>query len=235
MTKFQKFVSAIILIIFALSSLLMFLPSNSNTNQSQSLKEYNFEEVKKLIPEKENVEFFSFFCPHCYDFEYKYGIVPEIKNNNISLNQYHVDFMTPNSNIYTHAWAIALNLKKENNLFNIEQVKQNLFNLAQNPNGEGLKISNINELYNLAFKDLIDLVSFETMSKSEEVKKIISKQEDLIYALSIKGVPSFFVIDPKLEDHKMINYIDTTKYQEKGIKTVKEFREQIIKDLKTFN
>lgn len=235
MTKFQKFVSAVILIIFVLSSLIMFLPSDSNTNQSQSLKDYNFEEVKKLISEKENIELFSFFCPHCYDFEYKYGIVSEIKNNNISLNQYHVDFMTPNSNIYTHAWAIALNLKKENNLFNIEQVKQNLFNLAQNPNGEGLKISNINELYNLAFKDFTDLVSFETMSKSEKTKKLISKQEDLVYALSVRGVPTFFVVNPMLEENKVVQYADTSKYQEKGIKTVKDFREQLIKDLKSFN
>lgn len=243
MTKKQKIISGIILIIFLFTSLLMILPPPSSQSSSQLLLKEHLKtnknefvnEIKNLTTEKENIEFFSFFCPHCYDFEYKYGIVPEIKNNNISLNQYHVDFMTENSNVFTHAWSIAIVLKKENNLFNIEQVKERLFNLAQDLNGNGLKIKNVNELYDLVFKDLIDLVAFETTSKSEDVKALILKQEKLLELLEVRSVPSFFQINPKSENEIKIEHINTSKYHEKGINTVKEFREEIVKDFKKMN
>ncbi len=32
------------------------------------------------VAEKEVVEFFSFYCPHCYDFELTYKIPSQIKN-----------------------------------------------------------------------------------------------------------------------------------------------------------
>lgn len=234
MTKTQKIISIIILMVFILSSLFAILPNNfSNNIENIKNKKYdNVEEIKQLVLEKENIEFFSFFCPHCYDFEYKYGIVPEIKNNNIQLNQYHVDFLTSNSNVFTEAWSVAMILKAKNNLFNLEEVKARLFNLAQNPNGNGLKIYNVNELYDLVFKDLIDWVSFETLFKSEEVQKLTLKQKMLSNLLKIRSVPSFFQINSNLENDIRINHIDTSKYHENGVKTVKEFREQIIKDLK---
>lgn len=104
--------------------------------------------------------------------------------------------------------------------------------MAQNPNGNGLKIYNVNELYDLVFKDLIDWVSFETLFKSEEVQKLTLKQKMLFNLLKIRSVPSFFQINSNLENDIRINHIDISKYHENGVKTVKEFREQIIKDLK---
>lgn len=104
--------------------------------------------------------------------------------------------------------------------------------MAQNPNSNGLKIYNVNELYDLVFKDLIDLVSFETLFKSEEVQKLTLKQKMLSNLLKIRSVPSFFQIKSNLENDIRINHIDTSKYHENGVKSVKEFREQIIKDLK---
>lgn len=58
--------------------------------------------------QKEVLEFFSFYCPHCYDFELNYKIPSKVKAGlpeGAVLKQYHVDFLGRQSTELTRAWA----------------------------------------------------------------------------------------------------------------------------------
>ena len=63
------------------------------------------------------VEFFSFFCPHCYDFERTYRINQALMDGlpkDVKLTRYHVDFLGGDFGpIVTHAWAVAMALGVE--------------------------------------------------------------------------------------------------------------------------
>ena len=66
-------------------------------------KEYN---IVRQAPsaQKEVLEFFSFYCPHCYDFELNYKIPSQIKANlpeGTKLVQYHVNFL-----LWLKVWKI---------------------------------------------------------------------------------------------------------------------------------
>ena len=78
--------------------------------------------------QKEVLEFFSFYCPHCYDFELNYKIPAQIKANlpeGTKLVQYHVNFLGRQSENLTRAWAFAMAQGVE------DKVKTSLFEGAQ--------------------------------------------------------------------------------------------------------
>lgn len=79
--------------VIALSSLFAF-----NVMAAEPKLGKDYVAVAKAQPDqqKEVVEFFSFYCPHCYDFQYKYKIPEQIDAKlpeGTKVVQYHVDFM----------------------------------------------------------------------------------------------------------------------------------------------
>ena len=101
----------------------------------------NLEEGKQYVQvgqtasaQPEVIEFFSFYCPHCYDFELNYKIPSQIKANlpeSTKLVQYHVNFLGRQSENLTRAWAFAMAQGVEDKvktaLFEGAQKVQNLF------------------------------------------------------------------------------------------------------------
>ncbi|HDL4619063.1 TPA: thiol:disulfide interchange protein, partial [Mannheimia haemolytica] len=75
----------------ALSALFTF---NSTAIAADPTAGKEYIEVRKApSAQKEVVEFFSFYCPHCYDFELSYKIPSQIKEklpSDSKLVQYHV-------------------------------------------------------------------------------------------------------------------------------------------------
>ena len=77
--------------------------------QAQELtenKEYVVVEGQQRSAQPEVIEFFSFYCPHCYSFETQYHIpqkVAESLPEGTSFKQYHVDFLGRQSENLTRA------------------------------------------------------------------------------------------------------------------------------------
>ena len=110
---------------------LAFAAAFSLSVQAQELtenKEYVVVEGQQRSAQPEVIEFFSFYCPHCYSFEAQYHIPQKIAESlpeGTSFKQYHVDFLGPQSENLTRAWALALAINAE------EKVKIPLFKAAQ--------------------------------------------------------------------------------------------------------
>ena len=72
---------------------------------------------KPVAGEPQVMEFFSFFCPHCYQFERIYHVNDAVKKNlpaDTKLVKYHVDFLGGDLGpVVTQAWAVAMALGVE--------------------------------------------------------------------------------------------------------------------------
>ncbi|PZD57804.1 thiol:disulfide interchange protein DsbA, partial [Pantoea ananatis] len=72
---------------------------------------------KPVAGEPQVMEFFSFFCPHCYQFEQIYHVGDAVKKNlpaDTKMVKYHVDFLGGDLGpVVTHAWAVAMALGVE--------------------------------------------------------------------------------------------------------------------------
>ena len=72
---------------------------------------------KPVAGEPQVMEFFSFFCPHCYQFERVYHVGDAVKKTlpeGVKVTKYHVDFLGGELGpIVTHARAVALALGVE--------------------------------------------------------------------------------------------------------------------------
>ena len=91
-------------------------------------KQYLVIEGQQRTAQPEVIEFFSFYCPHCYSFETQYHIpqkIAEALPEGTSFKQYHVDFLGRQSENLTRAWALALAINAE------EKVRMPLCKAAQ--------------------------------------------------------------------------------------------------------
>lgn len=147
-------------------------------------KEYT--EIRKApSAQKEVVEFFSFYCPHCYDFELKYKIPSEIKSQlpaDTKLVQYHVNFLGRQSEDLTRAWALAMALGAE------DKVKTALFEGAQKD-----AFKSMDDIRAVFLAHGITAEQFDGGINSFAVNGLYNKQVQLADDFQIRGVPAFFV------------------------------------------
>lgn len=135
--------------------------------------------------QKEVLEFFSFYCPHCYDFELGYKIPSKIKDGlpeGAILKQYHVDFLGRESESLTRAWALAMALGVE------ENVKAPLFENAKNN-----AIRSMDDIRAIFLENGVTAEQFDGGINSFAVNGLVNKQKQAAEAFNIRGVPSFFV------------------------------------------
>lgn len=135
--------------------------------------------------QKEVLEFFSFYCPHCYDFEMTYKIPSKIKEalpEGAKLVQYHVDFLGRQSENLTRAWALAIALGVE------DQVKVPLFENAQKD-----AFRSMNDIREVFLANGVSAEQFDNGINSFAVNGLVTKQQKAAEAFNIRGVPSFFV------------------------------------------
>lgn len=135
--------------------------------------------------QKEVVEFFSFYCPHCYDFDLIYKIPSQIKENlpeGARLVQYHVDFLGRQSVNLTRAWAFALAYGVE------DKVKKALFENAQKD-----AIKSMDDIKTIFVANGVKAEDFDNGINSFAVNGLVNKQVQLAEDFKIRGVPAFFV------------------------------------------
>lgn len=177
----KKFVLKTTLV--ALSALFAF--SGSAVAQDPVLdKEYS--QVRQApSAQKEVLELFSFYCPHCYDFELTYKIPSEIKQGlpqDAKLVQYHVDFLGRQSENLTRAWALAMALGVE------DKVKTPLFEKAQKD-----EFKSMDDIRAVFLANGVTAEQFDGGINSFAVNGLVNKQKQAVEEFKVRGVPAFFV------------------------------------------
>ncbi|HDL5162269.1 TPA: DsbA family protein [Mannheimia haemolytica] len=167
----------------ALSALFTF---NSTAIAADPTAGKEYIEVRKApSAQKEVVEFFSFYCPHCYDFELSYKIPSQIKEklpSDSKLVQYHVNFLGRQSEDLTRAWALAMALGAE------DKVKTALFEGAQKD-----AFKSMDDIRSVFLANGITAEQFDSGINSFAVNGLVNKQVQLAEDFQIRGVPAFFV------------------------------------------
>lgn len=147
-------------------------------------KEYT--DVKAVPNLPQVLEFFSFYCPHCYQFESVYKVPQTVEKNlpeGVKMERYHVDFLGPLGADLTQAWAVAIVLKAE------DKVTPILFEGIQ-------KMQTINskaDIRNAFIKAGISGEEYDAALNSFVVKSIVAKQQNAAQDLKLRGVPALFV------------------------------------------
>jgi thiol:disulfide interchange protein DsbA len=145
---------------------------------------------KEASSEPEVLEFFSYWCPHCYNFE---PIVAEVKkklDSDVTFKKVHVNFMGFTSakiqDEATSAMLAARLLKKE------EEMTAAIFkqiHVNRRP------ITGLSDLKDLLISAGIEGDKLEKTAKSFGVKSLLTRNNDTIkkYRKDISGVPNFIV------------------------------------------
>jgi len=133
-------------------------------------------------------EFFSFFCPHCYQFEYVNNISGEIQKtlpDDVKFTKYHVDFLGGQFAPYlSRAWAVAVTMGVE------DKVKNPIFYGVQN-SGTITTPSELRETFIQAAGITGD--QYDSAWDSFAVKAFAEKQRKAAEEFHIQGVPSVYV------------------------------------------
>lgn len=155
------------------------------TAQTPTLGKEYLEIRQAPSAQKEVLEFFSFYCPHCYSFELEHKIPSKIKAGlpeGTKLTQYHVDFLGRQSENLTRAWALAMATGVE------EKVKTPLFNAAQ---ADSLK--SMDDIRAIFLANGVSAEQFDGGINSFAVNALLNKQVQAANEFKVRGVPAFFV------------------------------------------
>ncbi|URJ24837.1 thiol:disulfide interchange protein DsbA [Candidatus Blochmanniella camponoti] len=132
------------------------------------------------------LEFFSFYCPHCYQFEEIYHISNNIEQTlpkNVNFYKYHVNFLGNLGKQLTHAWAVAIALRIENRISPI------LFTAIQKQQS----IHTVEDIREIFIKSGVNAEEFDIAWDSVLVKSLILDQEQAAINFRLRGVPSIFI------------------------------------------
>lgn len=167
----------------ALSALFSF---NAMANSPVLGKEYH--EIKNVpSAQKQVVEFFSFYCPHCYNFEVEFKIPSKVKEGlpqGVELIQYHVDFLGKQSENLTRAWALAMVSGVQ------DKVKLPLFEAAQAD-----KLKSMDDIRAIFLANGVTAEQFDGGINSFATSAMVNRQVKASEEFNIRGVPAFFVND----------------------------------------
>ncbi|KGQ35664.1 thiol:disulfide interchange protein DsbA [Gallibacterium anatis] len=161
-------------------------------NVSPAMAAENFTEGKdytslgfKPSNDSSVIEFFSFYCPHCYDYEMKFHIPEKIKQSlpkNVEFKQYHVNFLGAQSENLTRAWALAMAIGAE------DKVRAPLFEAAQKNS-----LSSMDDIRQIFIDNGIDAKEFDGAINSFAVNALVSAQEMAAEKFKVRGVPDFYI------------------------------------------
>ncbi|WP_065648383.1 MULTISPECIES: thiol:disulfide interchange protein DsbA [Pantoea] len=143
---------------------------------------------KPVAGEPQVMEFFSFFCPHCYQFERVYHVSEAVKKNlpaETKVTKYHVDFLGGDLGpVVTHAWAVAMALGVESKvtapIFDGIQKTQTITDPAS-----------LKETFIKAAG--ISAGDYDAAWNSFAVKALVAQQQKAASDVNLQGVPAIFV------------------------------------------
>ncbi|QCI17817.1 thiol:disulfide interchange protein [Buchnera aphidicola (Acyrthosiphon lactucae)] len=177
-------------------------------------KEYTTK--NKIISGIPNItEFFSFFCPYCYEFEKTHNTRYLIKNNikkNISFQIYHVNFLGGKlSSILTKSWIIAQQIGIE------KKIALPIFKGIQ----ETHSINNLNNIKKIFKKEAgVNESTFNSFWNSLTLKILVQKQKKDIKKSHLENIPTMLINGKYLIDYSKIENIFKDNFSQKYINLI---------------
>lgn len=163
----------------------IFLTTGVNAAQFNEGKQYIT--LSKTVPDAPEVmEFFSFNCPHCYQFEQVIHVSDKVAEKlpaSTTIVKYHVDFLPPLGKELTQAWAVAIALGVE------DKITSPMFEAVQ----KKFSIKNIDDIRSVFMDAGIKAEDFDGAWNSFAVKALVAKQEKAAMDVELRGVPAMFV------------------------------------------
>ncbi|PHM71232.1 thiol:disulfide interchange protein DsbA [Xenorhabdus sp. KJ12.1] len=164
----------------------VFMAFNASASDFSEGKQYV--ELKKAVADQPQVvEFFSFYCPHCYQFENIFHVPGTIAKNlpeGVTHERYHVDFLGPLGKDLTDAWAVAIVLKVQDKVLPV------LFDGIQKTQTINTKA----DIRNAFIKAGISGEDYDAALNSFIVKSVASKERQAAQDFQLQGVPATFVL-----------------------------------------
>ncbi|WP_350238475.1 thiol:disulfide interchange protein DsbA [Pectobacterium colocasium] len=161
------------------------------------------------------LEFFSFYCPHCYQFSQVYHIPDAIQKSlptDAKLTKYHVDFLGPLGKDLTQAWAVAIALGVE------DKVSPLMFDAVQKTQ----TVKQPQDIRQVFVAAGVKAEDYDSALNSFVVKSLVAQQEKAAADLQLRGVPAVFVngkymiksdgLDTSSMDNYAKQYADVVKF-----------------------
>jgi len=177
-------------------------------------KQYNTLD-KPVAGEPQVLEFFSFYCPHCYDFEQVWHVSEAVKKKlpeGTKMTKYHVEFLGPLGKEMTQAWAVAMALGVE------DKISSPMFEAVQKTQ----TVQTVADIRDVFIKAGVKGEEYDAAWNSFVVKSLVAQQEKAAADLQLQGVPAMFVngkyqidqngMDKDSLDAFVKSYADTVKF-----------------------
>ncbi|CNF30783.1 thiol:disulfide interchange protein DsbA [Yersinia mollaretii] len=170
---------------------------------------------KPVTGEPQVLEFFSFYCPHCYQFEEIYHIPQAVKKalpEGTKMTRYHVEFLGPLGKQLTQAWAVAMALGVE------DKITPLMFEGVQKTQ----TVQTPDDIRNVFIKAGVSGEDYDAALNSFVVKSLVAQQQKAAQDLELRGVPAMFVngkymikndgMDTSSMDTYVKQYADVVKF-----------------------
>ncbi|HEN5446894.1 TPA: thiol:disulfide interchange protein DsbA [Yersinia enterocolitica] len=170
---------------------------------------------KPVTGEPQVLEFFSFYCPHCYQFEEVYHVPQAVKKalpEGTKMTRYHVEFLGPLGKQLTQAWAVAMALGVE------EKITPLMFEGVQRTQ----TVQTPDDIRNVFIKAGVSGEDYDAALNSFVVKSLVVQQQKAAEDLELRGVPAMFVngkymikndgMDTSSMDTYVKQYADVVKF-----------------------
>ena len=193
----------------------MILAFSATAAQYEDGKQYTTLE-KPVAGAPQVLEFFSFFCPHCYQFEEVLHISDNVKKKlpeGVKMTKYHVNFMGGDlGKDLTQAWAVAIALGVE------DKITAPMFEAVQKTQ----TVQTTADIRKVFVDAGVKGEDYDAAWNSFVVKSLVAQQEKAAADFQLQGVPAMYVngkyqvnmrgMDTTSMDIFVQQYADTVKY-----------------------
>lgn len=159
--------------------------------------------------------FFSFNCPHCYQYEQVIHVPKRVAEKlpaDTRIVKYHAEFLPPLGNELSKAWAVAMALGVEN------KIESPLFEAVQKEK----RIQSSNDIRSVFIEAGIKAEDYDSAWSSFAVKALVDRQRKAAEQIELRGVPAMFIkgkyelksqgMDASSPDSFVEEYAATIKY-----------------------
>ncbi|MBA7844332.1 thiol:disulfide interchange protein DsbA [Klebsiella sp. RHBSTW-00484] len=161
------------------------------------------------------LEFFSFYCPHCYQFEDVLHVSDNVKKKlpeGVKMTKYHVVFMGGEmGKSLTQAWAVAMALGVE------DKITVPMFEAVQKTQS----VQTVADIRKIFVDSGVKGEEYDAAWNSFVVKSLVAQQEKAAADFQLQGVPAMYVngkyqinpqgMDTSNMDAFVAQYADTVK------------------------
>lgn len=165
------------------------------------------------------LEFFSFYCPHCYQFEDVLHVSDNVEKKlpeGVKLVKYHVEFLGPLGKQITQAWAVAMALGVE------DKITVPMFEAVQ----KSQTVQNEADIRKVFVDAGIPGEEYDAALNSFVVKSLVAQQEKAAADFQLRGVPAMYVDGKYMLNTQGMDTSDLDVFVQQYANTVKHLVEK---------